>query len=65
MPEVAEWIKTKEDYNKLWNQLSLSIKGSAIDPISLDCSLTADDILKKAVSCMEGIHLTYYFRWST
>lgn len=58
VPEVAEWIKQKEDYSKLWNQLSSSIKGSAIDPISLDCSLTANEILKKAISNMEGMHPT-------
>lgn len=56
IPEVTEWIKKKEDYTKLWNQLSSSIKGSAIDPISLDCSLPANEILEKAVSCMEGMH---------
>ena len=64
MPKLAEWIKTKEDYNKQWNQLSSSIKGSAIDPISLDCSLTADEIVKKAVSYMEGMHPVVPSTWS-
>ena len=56
VPEVAEWITKKEEYNRLWNQLSSSIKGSAIDPISIDCSLSPDVMLKKAVSYMEGMH---------
>ena len=54
LPEAMECKKKIEDYKKLWNQLSSSIKGSAIDPISLDCSLSVDDIFEKAISYMEG-----------
>ena len=50
-----EWKKKTEEYNKLWNQLSSSIKGSAIDPISVDCSLPVNEILEKAISHMEGM----------
>ena len=39
----------------LWNQLSSSIRESGIDPISLDCSLSSNEILEKAILCMEGM----------
>lgn len=52
---IVEWEKKREDYKKLWNQLSSSIKGSAIDPIVLDCSLLSNKLLEKAISAMEGM----------
>ena len=53
--ETVKLEKRKEEYKKYWNQLLSSIKGSAIDPISIDCSLPVNDILEKAISRMEGI----------
>ena len=58
-PETFEWKKRIEDYKKLWIQLSSSIKGSAIDPISLDCSLPINDICEKAIIFIEGINFSY------
>ena len=58
-PETLEWKNRIEDYKKLWIQLSSSIKGSAIDPISLDCSLPANDICEKAVLSIEGIYIFF------
>ena len=60
-PEAVKLEKRKEEYKKHWNQLLSSIKGSAIDPISIDCSLSINDILEKAISRMEGIsHISHH-----
>lgn len=60
--EAVNWKKKIENYRKLWSQLSSSIKGSAIDPISLDCSLSVNEVFEKAISCIEGTSIKKCFK---
>lgn len=48
------WKNAKSDYVRQWGQLSSAIKGSAIDPLVIDCSLPVEDMVSAAVSRMEG-----------
>lgn len=55
VPElVTKWKNAKSNYNSQWNQLLASIKGSAIDPIVIDCTLPLEDVVATAVKLMEG-----------
>lgn len=55
MPElITMWQSAKSDYTRQWNQLSSAIKGSAIDPIVIDCTLHMEDMVLTAINQMEG-----------
>lgn len=53
-PEVEQWKKQRSDHQKLWPSLVAAIKGSAIDPISLNCFLPPEQLLLTAVKSVEG-----------
>ena len=55
VPElVTKWKSAKSNYSSQWNQLVASIKGSAIDPLVIDCTLSAEAVVSTAVTLMEG-----------
>ena len=53
--EVKQWRKGRAEFDRHWGQLLASIKGSAIDPLPIDCSLSPEEMLKSAVRQMEGV----------
>ena len=53
--EVKQWQKGRAEFDRHWGQLLASIKGSAIDPLPIDCSLSPEEMLKSAVRQMEGV----------
>jgi len=55
--EVKQWQKAKAEFDRQWGQLSAAIKGSAIDPLSVDCSVSPEEMLKSAVKQVEGVYL--------
>ena len=61
--EVKQWQKGRAEFDRHWGQLLASIKGSAIDPLPIDCSLSPEEMLKSAVRQMEGVcvHCGYVF----
>lgn len=52
---VTKWQSAKSDYIRQWGQLSASIKGSAIDPIVIDCCLPIQEIAPTVINRMEGM----------
>lgn len=56
IPElVSNWKTAKSDYIRQWSQLSASIKGSAIEPIVIDCALSIEDMVSTAITHLEGM----------
>ncbi len=53
-PEVQKWQKLYTDYTQQWNMLSEAIKGSSIDPVNIDYSLTTEEALKSAIRGIES-----------
>ena len=53
--EVKQWQKGRAEFDRHWGQLLASIKGSAIDPLPIDCALSPEEMLKSAVRQMEGV----------
>ena len=51
---IKNWKKRTAEFDVNWKQLSAAMKGSALDPLSLDYSLSSDEIVKKAIELMEG-----------
>lgn len=51
---VTKWQNAKSDYVRQWGQLLASIKGSAIDPIVIDCCLPMDEMVSTTVHKLEG-----------
>lgn len=58
-PDVVSWQNAKADYVRQWGQLLSSIKGSAIDPLVVDCTLSIEDMVKTAISLLEGMYYAY------
>ena len=59
VPELLTmWQNARSDYIRQWSHLSSAIKGSAIDPLSIDCTLSVKDMVSKAVTLMEGASLS-------
>lgn len=54
-PEVQEWQKLRAEYDRQWGQLSAAIKGSAIDPLPVNCSLSPGEMLSSAVKQLESV----------
>lgn len=54
-PEVQEWQKLRAEYDRQWGQLSAAIKGSAIDPLPVNCSLSLGEMLSSAVKQLESV----------
>lgn len=52
--EVTEWEKKRGEYQRQLKPLVAAIKGSAIDPVVLDCSLSCEELVKVAVAHMES-----------
>ena len=52
--EIKQWQKRRAEFDRQWGQLSAAIKGSAIDPLRVDCSLSTEEMLQSAVKQMEG-----------
>lgn len=60
IPElVTMWQKATSDYVHQWSQLSSAIKGSAIDPLLIDCTLPPEDMVSTAVTLMEGTYIMF------
>lgn len=53
---VTKWQSAKSDYVRQWGQLLASIKGSAINPIVIDCCLPVDEMVSTAVNQMNGMN---------
>lgn len=55
MPEeVADWEKKRGEYQRQIGPLVAAIKGTSIDPISLDCTLSTTQLRDTAVQRMES-----------
>ncbi|XP_064400448.1 adenylate kinase 9-like [Halichondria panicea] len=54
-PELAQWQQQRKEYDKLWGQLSASMKGSAIDPLSINCSLSIEEMMSSAITQIEDV----------
>lgn len=52
---VTKWQNAKSDYVRQWGMLLASIKGSAIDPIVIDCTLPIDEMISTAINHMQEI----------
>ena len=60
VPEaVAEWEKARGEYQRQLGPLMAAIKGSSIEPLSLDCTETTADLMSKAVAHMESKFILY------
>eukprot|EP00731_Ephydatia_muelleri_P001091 Em0001g1091a len=53
--EVEEWKKQKAEYDRQWGPLSSSMKGSAIDPFTLKCNGSPENLLQASIRAMEGV----------
>ena len=51
---MVQWQKQGSEFDHQWNMLSAAIKGSAIDPLIIECSHTAENMVQSAVQKMEG-----------
>ena len=56
-PEVEIWQKRVSEFNQQWGMLSEAIKGSSIDPVVINCSLSFDEIMKIAVKDIESKYM--------
>ena len=55
MPEaVADWEKKRGEYQRQFGPMVAAIKGSSIDPISLDCTQNSTTLIDAAVQRMES-----------
>lgn len=62
LQEVEEaWSKKYQEFRQHWAHLSAAIKGSAIEPIEVDCTAELEEMQRSAVVDLEGRqHLHYY-----
>ena len=51
---VADWEKKRGEYQRQLDPLVAAIKGSSIDPISLDCTQDSTKLTETAVQRMES-----------
>ena len=55
VPEaVGDWEKERGEYQRQLGPLMAAIKGSAIEPLSLDCTKTAAELKNTAITNMES-----------
>ena len=52
--EIKQWQVKRDEFDRQWAQLSSAIKGMAMDPLRINCSLGQEEMLQSAVSQMEG-----------
>ncbi len=64
-PEVQRWQKQRLEYDRQWGQLSAAIKGSAIDPLPVNCTLTPEEMLSSALKQLEGVFVIKVAEFST
>ena len=69
---VADWEKKRGEYQRQLDPLVAAIKGSSIDPISLDCTQDSTKLTETAVQRMESeryarlhVHVHVYVYCST
>ena len=53
---ITKWQSARSDYVRQWSQLLASIKGSAIDPIVIDCSLPIETVVSTAIKSIQGTY---------
>ncbi len=53
-PEIDSWQKRLTEFTQQWGMLSEAIKGSAIDPIVINCSSPFDEMMKIALHSIES-----------
>ena len=68
---VADWEKKRGEYQKQFAPLVAAIKGSSIDPISLDCTQDSAKLRDTAVQRMESercacihVYITYIYTYA-
>ena len=67
LQEMEEaWSKKYQEFRQHWAHLSAAIKGSAIEPIEVDCTAKLEEVQHNAVVDVEGRqHLSYYTPYSS
>ena len=52
--EVEAWSKKYQEFRQHWAHLSAAIKGSAIEPIEVDCTANPEEVEHSTVRDLEG-----------
>lgn len=58
---IDQWQKSKVEHDRNMEQLLASVKGSAIDPFIINCSLPMDTIASDAIEFLEGMLTQHNF----
>ncbi len=58
---MTKWQKTKAEHDRHMEQLIATAKGSAIDPLIINCSFSQQKIATEAISYLDGILTTFHF----
>ena len=59
--EVADWEKKRGEYQRQLGPLVAAIKGSSINPVSLECTHDIAQLTETTIACLESecLHKTH------